>query len=317
MLKYLSKMAMDMLPSVAATIIGAYVVNHYIITRPAVNAPVAAAVSTTDPTAEAKTEPAKPVSKPSAKSVDVANLPEPGVKAKGISEKALLEKTAAEKPASVDKPVEKPVADKAAADKPAEKAAVDKPADKSTETASVPVEPRRHQPVLREKAVAKGASPQSPVQPFAAPAAAPVVAAPNTAPPVEAAIAPDEHRDAAELARARAARTHPVPPTRPVSCQRLRSRRRRFGRFRRRSWSRRREPRPSTSRRDRHRRGRLTPLTIRVVRSRRPTFHPHCRRRHSICMPTRPTCRRGNTGRSPKTCCRPPSRCFTRYCRNS
>jgi hypothetical protein len=56
--------------------------------------------------------------------------------------------------------------------------------------------------VLREKAVAKGASPQSPVQPFAAPAAAPVVAAPNTAPPVEAAIAPDEHRDAAELARA-------------------------------------------------------------------------------------------------------------------
>ena len=202
MLKYLSKMAMDMLPSVAATIIGAYVVNHYIITRPAVNAPVAAAVSTTEPTAEAKTEPAKPVSKPSAKSVDVANLPEPGVKAKGISEKALLEKTAAEKPASVDKPVEKPVADKAVADKPAEKAAVDKPADKSTETASMPVEPRRHQPVLREKAVAKGASPQSPVQPFAAPAAAPVVAAPNTAPPVEAAIAPDEHRDAAELARA-------------------------------------------------------------------------------------------------------------------
>jgi hypothetical protein len=203
MLKYLSKVAMDMLPSVAATIIGAYVVNHYIITRPGVNAPVAAAVSTIEPTAEAKTEPAKPVSKPSGKSVDVANLPEPGVKAKGVSERAMLEKTAAEKPASVDKPAEKPVADKAVADKPAEKPVVDKSADKSMETASIPVETRRHQPAPREKAMAKGVSSSvsAPVQPFAAPVPAPVVA-PNTAPPAEAAIAPDEHRDANDLARA-------------------------------------------------------------------------------------------------------------------
>ena len=49
MLKYLSKFAMDILPSVAATIIGAYIVNHYINTKPAADAPVAAAVSAADP----------------------------------------------------------------------------------------------------------------------------------------------------------------------------------------------------------------------------------------------------------------------------
>ena len=45
MLKYVSKFAMDILPSVVATIIGAYIVNHYIVTKPGADAPVAAAVS--------------------------------------------------------------------------------------------------------------------------------------------------------------------------------------------------------------------------------------------------------------------------------
>ena len=35
MLKYLSKFTMDILPSVVATIIGAYIVNHYINAKPA------------------------------------------------------------------------------------------------------------------------------------------------------------------------------------------------------------------------------------------------------------------------------------------
>jgi hypothetical protein len=91
MLKYISKFTIDILPSVIATIIGAYIVNHYIVAKPA-DAPVAAAVSTADPK---KAEPS-----------DVANLPAAGVKAKGISEKAILEKTAAEKPAVADKPDE-------------------------------------------------------------------------------------------------------------------------------------------------------------------------------------------------------------------
>ena len=181
--KYISKFAMDILPSVAATIIGAYIVNHYIVTKPGANAPTAA-VSTAESLAEAKpaTEAAKAVSKGPETSADVANLPEPGIKAKGISEKAMIEKTAAEKPIAVEKPAEK------SADKPAE-------------TASIPWGTRRHQPAPREKAVAKAVP--APAQP-AASVSAPVVAAPGTvpAPPVDAAIVPEERRDANDLARA-------------------------------------------------------------------------------------------------------------------
>src|SRR5438132_6545035 len=49
LLKYLSKLVMDILPSVVATIIGAYIVNHYINNKPAADAPGAAAVSAADP----------------------------------------------------------------------------------------------------------------------------------------------------------------------------------------------------------------------------------------------------------------------------
>ncbi|HXO67920.1 MAG TPA: hypothetical protein VN838_03065 [Bradyrhizobium sp.] len=147
--KFVSKFTIDILPSVLATIIGAYIVNHYIVAKPA-DAPVAAAVSTSDP---AKADPKAPES--------VAALPEAGVKAKGISERAILEKTATEKPAAVDKPAD---------------------------AAGLPAEPRRHQPVLREKAVAKAV--QIPV-----PAATPPA-------PVEATVAPEEKRDANDIARA-------------------------------------------------------------------------------------------------------------------
>jgi hypothetical protein len=148
--KYVSKFTIDILPSVLATIIGAYIVNHYIVAKPA-DAPVAAAVSTSDP---AKADPKA--------SEAVAALPEAGVKAKGISERAMLEKAATEKPAVVDKPAD---------------------------SAGLPVETRRHQPVLREKAVAKAVQTPTPA------------AAPPT-PPVEAAAAPEERRDANDLARA-------------------------------------------------------------------------------------------------------------------
>ncbi|HEV7407222.1 MAG TPA: hypothetical protein VGO01_01945 [Bradyrhizobium sp.] len=154
MLKYVSKFALDILPSVVATIIGAYIVNHYIVAKPA-DAPAAAAVSTSDP---AKADPKALES--------VATIPEAGVKAKGISERAILEKTATEKPAVVDK---------------------------LADTAGPPAEMRRHQPGLREKAVAKAV--QTP-----APAPAPAAAPPG--PPVEAIVAPEEKRDANDLARA-------------------------------------------------------------------------------------------------------------------
>ena len=203
--KYVTKFVVDILPSVAATVIGAYIVNHYIVTKPAANAPVAAAISTaTPPKAEAMgaPEPAKADAKTEAKaetktetkaSPDAANLPA-GVRARGISEKAVLERSAVEKPA------EKPADRERSADKEKDKA------DRPAETASIPIETRRHQPAPREKPIAKAV--HAPAQP-AAPAVAPVaVAAPNPAPPsnpapsVESANTPEERRDANDLARA-------------------------------------------------------------------------------------------------------------------
>ena len=175
MLNYLKKFSMEILPSVAATIIGAYIVNHYIVTKPSADTAPAAVVSTAKPKANAK--PATEA-KPAETTGDVANAPEAGIKAKGISERGLLEKNAAAEKAAVEKPV---------AEKP-----VEKPADKPAETASIPAEPRRHAPVQRDKSVAK----------LAAPAPVPVVVAPTTAPAVEAAVAPEERRDANDLARA-------------------------------------------------------------------------------------------------------------------
>jgi hypothetical protein len=176
MLNYLKKFTMDILPSVAATIIGAYIVNHYITARPA-EAPVAAAVSSADP----KKPDSGGEARPAETSGDVANIPEPGVKARGISERAMIEKSAAEKPAT-------------AADRPQAEKSAEKSADKPAETASIPAVDSRHKPAApREKAVAKVAPP---------PVVAPTVAAPVTAPPTDAAAASDERRDANDLARA-------------------------------------------------------------------------------------------------------------------
>src|SRR5467141_2258740 len=179
MLKYVSKFTLDVLPSLLANVIGAYIVNHYIVSKP--DTPVAAATSTASPKADAKAE----------TSSDVANIPEPGVRAKGISEKAVLDKSAAEKPA-------------------AEKAA-DKTADKPTETASIPSDTRRHQPAAREKTVAKTVpAPQAVVPVVATPN---VVAAPN--PPVEAATPAEERRDANDLARAAIERLRGITDSSP------------------------------------------------------------------------------------------------------
>src|SRR5450755_1494744 len=187
MLKYLSKFALDVLPSLLATVIGAYIVNHY-INKP--DAPVAAMVSTAEPKADAKApEAAKAEAKTDANktdanktdaktpetSSDVANIPEPGVRAKGISEKAVLDR-----------------------------AGVEKSADKPAETASIPPDTRRHQAAPREKTLAKTVPAPQPAAP-AVVAAPSVAAAPNPAPPAEAAATAtpvDEHRDANELARA-------------------------------------------------------------------------------------------------------------------
>jgi hypothetical protein len=179
MLKYLSKLTTDILPSVAATIIGAYIVNHYIATKPGTDAPAAAAVSQAAP------------KKVNAAALDVDNMPAAGVRAKGISEKAIFEKPLAEKPA--EKPAEK------SAEKSPEKSiekTLEPSDDKQAETASVPTDPRRHPP--REKTAVR-VIPLTATAPTVQPSAS--VTAPP-APTVEAAIAPDEHRDANDLARA-------------------------------------------------------------------------------------------------------------------
>ena len=170
---------MDILPSVVATIIGAYIVNHYIVTKPAAEAPVAAAVSPADPNKARTRADTRTDTKPAATSADAGNIPEPGVKAKGISEKAMLEQTAAERPTVVEKSA-------GAVEKSLEKP-LEKPADRPAETASIPADLHRHPPA-HDKAVAKS---------VAAPAVPAVAAA-----PVEASAPAEEHRDANELARA-------------------------------------------------------------------------------------------------------------------
>ena len=101
MLKYLAKISMDIFPSVLATIIGAYIVNHYINAKPAADAPAAVAA----PADGGK------VSKPA----DIANLPGPGVKAKGIPEKSVSDRAAANHPTDT-KAADTKAADTKAAD---------------------------------------------------------------------------------------------------------------------------------------------------------------------------------------------------------
>jgi hypothetical protein len=154
MLKYLTKISMDIFPSVIATIIGAYIVNHYINAKPAADIPAAAVA----PAHTGK----------DAKPAEVANLPAPGVKAKGISEKSVLDRPAAEKP-----------------DKAAEQPAENKPAEAApAETAAAPAAPRGRPSASRDKAMAKATT--APV------VAAPVATAPVAdANPPAASATPD------------------------------------------------------------------------------------------------------------------------------
>jgi hypothetical protein len=214
MLNYLKKFAVDIFPSVAATVIGAYIVNHYIVSKPSADAPAAAA-STANPKGEGKAE-AKSDAKSADTTASVSNLPAAGVKARGISEKSIMEKTAAERPAVVEKAQEKTEAKaEAKADaKPEPKSADTKSADtksadtkspdpksdvKSAESPAEAADQRRHAAAPREKEKIRVIL-ASPVQAVNSPAAP--VAAVAPAAPVETAAAPDERRDANDLARA-------------------------------------------------------------------------------------------------------------------
>lgn len=175
MLKYIAKISMDIFPSVLATIIGAYIVNHYINAKPAADAPAAV----TAPAEAGK----------NGKPANVANLPAPGVKARGISEKNVTDKSAAEKTA------EHHIAEPKVTDKATEKTADVAPAETNW----------RGKPSAREKAVAKSNPASSPA--VAAPAAAPVVEASST----PAATVPAATPDANDLVRAAIERLRKSP----------------------------------------------------------------------------------------------------------
>jgi hypothetical protein len=181
MLKYVAKISMDIFPSVLATIIGAYIVNHYINAKPAADAPAAVM---------APAEAGK-----NGKPADVANLPAHGVKAKGISEKSVTDKPAAEKTA------EQPGAEPKTTEKTTEKATAD----------VAPAEPApRGKTSVREKAVAKS----NPAVTAPAPSA-PVVEA-NSAP---AAAAPAATADANDLVRAAIERLRKSPEGKAVEAK--------------------------------------------------------------------------------------------------
>ncbi|MCK1756283.1 hypothetical protein IVA78_13955 [Bradyrhizobium sp. 137] len=174
MLKYLAKISMDIFPSVLATIIGAYIVNHYINAKPAPDAPAAVAVP-----AQAGSE---------GKPADTASLPAPGVKAKGVSEKSVSEKSVSEKNA----------ADKPAAEKPADH-------QPAAETKAADVAPAETSPRGRTAAREKAAAKSAPAA--AVPATAPMVEA-NSAP---AAASPAAAPDANDLVRAAIERLRKSP----------------------------------------------------------------------------------------------------------
>src|SRR5205807_2037557 len=71
MLNYLKKFAMDILPSVAATIIGAYIVNHYITAKPADAHTEPASI----PPVEPRRKPAAPREKPIARTAPAPVTP--------------------------------------------------------------------------------------------------------------------------------------------------------------------------------------------------------------------------------------------------
>ena len=191
MLTWLKKLVLDILPSVAATIIGAYIVNHYIIPKSEAGTPqpsIASVISSLlgSKPADASTDRAS-VDKAS---LDKASL-DKGSLDKGAVEKASFEKGVAEKTA-IEKTVEKAASDKAASDKAASDkaasdkaasaertAAIDKSPDAATESA---VDTRKHHPAQKS-------------------AAKPVAAAtPSAVTPAPAAV--QEERKASDLARA-------------------------------------------------------------------------------------------------------------------
>ena len=313
MLKYLSKMAMDILPSVVATILGAYIVNHYISNKPDARA------------GRRRGSRRRPPRTAGSGARGCREPPRRGVHAKGISEKSVFEKPITAKP--VEKPQEKP--EEKAAEKTPERSE-----DKPAETASIPADQKRPQAPAREKEktairnIPLTASPA--VQPATATAPSSVPANPPAT--IEAAVTPEERRDANanDLARAaierlrgrrdspEAARTPEALRTAPASQPAGFGSRSSVAAADHGVDAAGRAARPGLACAAASTRTRPAMMTP-AVRRRRPIFQARAR---STCRPVpRRSIRRlrgsDNTPMSPRTCCGRRSRCSTRSCRNS
>ncbi len=151
--KFLSKYILEVIPSIVATVIGAYIVTHYINAKSDADKPKAAIAA---PASTAKDA----VSDETAKAAEIK-----------------------------------------AVETPAPKAAKAESVAKPTETVSAPAEPRRHQPMLREKAAAK-------------PAVSP------SAESVKETAKAEDTRDANEIAREAIARLRNSDQAKPVETPR-------------------------------------------------------------------------------------------------
>jgi hypothetical protein len=108
--KYISKFTIDILPSIIATIVGAYIVTHYINPKNDAAKPAAAVASTSDAAIDSKAV----VASPAEKSPDVADAPAtPAPKVK--VEKASIDKSEKEASAPEPKRHQPAVRDKAVA----------------------------------------------------------------------------------------------------------------------------------------------------------------------------------------------------------
>lgn len=188
--KFLSKYFMDVIPSIVATVVGAYIVTHYVnATRPDADKPKAAV---TAPAETAKDAPPQPVkvddsTERAAAAAKAAEVKAARLKAeklaadKAAAEKAAADKIAAEKAAAAEK------ANAAERAEAARKAAADKLAAEKLAAEKAAVEKRE-----REKSIAKSA--------------------PSAKLPAEASAAPEDGRDANDLARAAIERLRSAEP---------------------------------------------------------------------------------------------------------
>ncbi len=136
---WLKKIVLDIMPSVAATIIGAYVVNYYIIPKSPLGASRAALVSTDSKPADGQVSDDK---SPADKApIDKASLDKASLD-KSTFEKAVADKTA------IEKTVEKAARDKAVGDK-ASNAAVTE-SRKTAKTAAKPVSVAATEPTVSD-----------------------------------------------------------------------------------------------------------------------------------------------------------------------